>query len=60
MSGPNGTITIDGSRRLALEGEKEDATYAESACSKEDATFAENRDIFAWKLLTCRYPERTR
>ena len=36
MPGPNGNITIDGDRYVALECEDGDATYAESACAEEE------------------------
>ena len=35
MPGPHGTITVDGSRDIALACEKEDVTFAESACAEE-------------------------
>ena len=36
MSGPNGNITVEGDREIALECEDGDATYAESACAEEE------------------------
>ena len=36
MPGPNGPITVDGSRSMAIECEQQHVTYAESACAKED------------------------
>ena len=35
MPGPHGVITVEGSRDIALACEKEDVTYAESACAEE-------------------------
>src|SRR5664279_1579494 len=34
--GPNGNITVEGDREIALECEDGDATYAESACEEEE------------------------
>ena len=36
MPGPNGSITVEGSRSTAIACEQDDATYAEAACAKED------------------------
>ena len=35
MPGPEGTITVNGDRKIALECEEGDAAYAESACAAE-------------------------
>ena len=39
MSGYKGTITVHGSRKVALECEEGDATYAESVCATEELKF---------------------
>ena len=39
MSGYKGTITVHGNRKIALECEKGDATYAESVCAIEELKF---------------------
>ena len=39
MSGHNGTITVHGSRKIALECEEGDAAYAESVCATEELKF---------------------
>ena len=39
MPGHKGTITIHGSRKIALECEEGDAAYAESVCATEELTF---------------------
>ena len=36
MPGPNGPITVEGSRSMAIECDEQHVTYAESACAKED------------------------
>ena len=39
MPGHNGTITVHGSRKVALECEEGDAAYAESVCATEELKF---------------------
>ena len=39
MPGPNETITIHGDRKVALECEEGDASYAELACATEELKF---------------------
>ena len=39
MPGHKGTITVHGSRKIALECEEGDAAYAESVCATEELTF---------------------
>ena len=39
MPGHNGTITVHGSRRIALECEEGDVAYAESVCATEELKF---------------------
>ena len=39
MLGHNGTITVHGSRKVALECEEGDAAYAESVCATEELKF---------------------
>ena len=39
MSGPNGVITVNGSRQMSLEYEQEDAAMAETACAGEELKF---------------------
>ena len=39
MSGHKGTITVHGSRKVALECEEGDAAYAESVCAMEELKF---------------------
>ena len=39
MSGLNGTITVNGSRKIAQECEEGDAAYAKSACAAEELKF---------------------
>ena len=39
MSGYKGTITVHGSRKVALEGEEGDAAYAESVCATMELKF---------------------
>ena len=39
MSGHKGTITVHGSRKIALECEEGDAAYAESVCATEELKF---------------------
>lgn len=39
MSGLNGTITINGSRKIAQECEEGDVAYAESACATEELKY---------------------
>ena len=39
MPGHKGTITVHGSRKVALECEEGDAAYAESACAAEELKF---------------------
>jgi hypothetical protein len=39
MPGPEGTITVDGDRKIALECEEGDAAYAESSCAAEELNF---------------------
>ncbi|KAI5015694.1 hypothetical protein ZWY2020_057084 [Hordeum vulgare] len=39
ISGPKGTITINGDRKIAQEREEGDAAYAESACAAEELKF---------------------
>ena len=42
MPGYKGTITVHGSRKIALECEEGDAAYAESVCPTEELKF--NKD----------------
>ena len=39
MSGYKGTITVHGSRKVALECEEGDVAYAESVCATEELKF---------------------
>ena len=39
MPGHKGTITVHGSRKIALECEEGDAAYAESVCATEELKF---------------------
>jgi hypothetical protein len=39
MPGPEGTITVHGNRKLALECEEGDAAYTESACSTKELKY---------------------
>ena len=39
IPGPEGTITVDGDRKIALKCEETDAAYAESACAAEELKF---------------------
>ena len=39
MPGHNGTSTVHGSRKIALECEEGDAAYAESVCATEELKF---------------------
>src|SRR6187200_1491833 len=39
MPGHRGTITVHGNRKIALECEKGDATYAEAVCATEELKF---------------------
>ena len=39
MSGHKGTIIVHGSRKIALECEEGDASYAESVCATEELKF---------------------
>ena len=39
MPGHKGTITVHGSRNIALECEEGDAAYAESVCATEELKF---------------------
>ena len=39
MTGHKGTITMHGSRKIALECEEGDAAYAESVCATEELKF---------------------
>ena len=39
MLGPNGVITVNGSRQMALECEQGDAAMAETACAQEELKF---------------------
>ena len=39
LLGHKGTITVHGSRKVALECEEGDAAYAESACATEELKF---------------------
>ena len=39
MSGHKGTITVHGSRKIALDCEEGDAAYAESVCATEELKF---------------------
>jgi hypothetical protein len=36
MPGPNGPITVHGSRKVTMECEEGDAAYAEAACATEE------------------------
>lgn len=36
MSGPGGTIIVNGNREITMECEEGDATYAEAACVEEE------------------------
>ena len=42
MPGHKGTITVHGSRKVALECEEGDAAYAESVCAAEELKFYQN------------------
>jgi len=42
MTGHKGTITMHGSRKVALECEEGDAAYAESVCAAEELKFYQN------------------
>nr|XP_040258264.1 uncharacterized protein LOC120975660 [Aegilops tauschii subsp. strangulata] len=42
MLGPQGTITVHGNRKLALECEEGDTAYAESACAAEEVKYYKN------------------
>jgi hypothetical protein len=39
MPGPRGTITVEGNRKIALECEEGDATYAETVCAAEELRY---------------------
>ena len=43
MSGYKGTITVHGSRKIALECEEGDAAYAESVCAIEELKFYKDK-----------------
>ena len=46
MPGPNGPITVDGSRSRAVECDEQHVKFAESACTKEDlSAYQENVDL---------------
>ena len=46
MPGPNGPITVEGSRSWATECEEQHVKYVESACAKEDlTTYKEKVDL---------------
>ena len=44
MPGHKGTITVHGSRKIALECEEGDAAYAEAVCATEELKFYKNTD----------------
>ena len=56
MPGHKGTITVHGSRKIALECEEGDAAYAESACATEELKFYKDHvdpaDMTSLKKLT--------
>ena len=56
MPGHKGTITVHGSRKIALECEKGDAAYAESVCATEELKFYKDNvdpaDMTPLKRLT--------
>ena len=43
MPGHKGTITVHGSRKIALECEEGDAAYAESVCATEELKFYKDK-----------------
>ena len=46
MPGPNGTITVEGNRAIAMACEQDDVAYVETACVKEDlSTYQERVDL---------------